>query len=67
MPEMPWVDPDKCNGCGICVSICRCRALVLVGGAIQVIAKAECGWCTHCEAVCPTNAIRCPYEIVLEG
>lgn len=67
MVVMPSFDPKKCNGCGLCVSVCRCQALVLVGNVIQVIEKEECGWCTHCEAVCPTGAISCPYEIEVVG
>lgn len=64
---MPFVDPEKCNGCGLCVSVCRCQALVLVDRRITIIESNLCGWCTQCEAVCPTEAIRCPFEIVIEG
>lgn len=66
MIEMPLVDPEKCDGCGLCVSVCRCQALVLVDRRITIIESRLCGWCTQCEAVCPTDAIRCPFEIVIE-
>ena len=64
--EMPVVDKKKCNGCGLCVSVCYCNAFVLVGGVVTVVETEECGWCTECEAVCPTGAIACPFEIVVE-
>ena len=66
MAEMPIIDLDLCDGCGICISVCYCKALVLVEGVIEVVETEECGYCTECEAVCPTGAIRCPYEIVIE-
>lgn len=70
MAEMPFVDREKCNGCGLCVSVCRCGALIMVGNVVTVIEKEECRWCTkwctECEAVCPTGAIICPFEIVFE-
>jgi len=66
MTEMPLIDLEKCNGCGLCVRVCYCNALVLVGNVITVFETEECGWCTHCEAVCPTGAISCPFEIVIE-
>jgi len=65
--EMPKLDPQKCNGCGLCISVCSCNALVLVDNVIVVIETEECSWCTQCEAVCPTTAIVCPFQIVLEG
>jgi len=64
--EMPVVDQEKCNGCGLCVSVCYCNALILAGNIITIIETEECGWCTECEAVCPTGAIACPFEIVIE-
>lgn len=66
MVEMPVVDQGKCSGCGLCVSVCHCGALVLVDGIIAVLETEECGWCTLCEAVCPTGAILCPFEIVID-
>ncbi len=66
MVEMPVIDREKCNGCGLCVSVCYCQALVLVDDVITVIETKACGWCTQCEAICPTGAISCPFEIVIE-
>jgi epoxyqueuosine reductase QueG len=39
---------------------------VLVGDVVTIVETEECGYCTECEAVCPTGAICCPYEIVIE-
>ena len=66
MAEMPVVDPGKCKGCGLCISVCQCGALVLVGHTVTVIETEACGWCTECELVCPNGAISCPFEIVIE-
>jgi ferredoxin len=64
--EMPKVDQAKCSGCGLCISVCFCKALILAGNVVTVVETEECGWCTECEAVCPTGAITCPYEIIIE-
>ena len=66
MAEMPIIDPQKCNGCGLCFTVCQCNGLVMVNNVITIIETAECDWCTDCEAVCPTGAIRCPFEIVIQ-
>ena len=63
---MPQVIIEKCNGCGLCITVCKCDALVLTGKSITVIEVEKCGWCTQCEAVCPTGAISCPFEIIVE-
>lgn len=64
--EMPVIEAEKCNGCGLCISVCACHALVLVDNVIKIIEMEECGWCLQCEIVCPTWAIVCPFEIVSE-
>jgi MinD superfamily P-loop ATPase len=64
--EMPLIDANKCNGCVLCINVCSCNALVLVGGVVAVIETEGCDWCTMCEAVCPTEALVCPFEIVVE-
>lgn len=61
---MPVIDPTKCTGCGLCITVCLCDALVLVNNIITIIEIEECGWCTQCEMVCETGAITCPFEIV---
>ena len=66
MIEMPQVDLEKCTGCGICVSVCTCGAIILKDGKIAILETAECTWCTLCEAACPVGAISCPFEIVVE-
>lgn len=66
MAEMPIINRELCNLCGLCVSVCYCGALKIVDNAVVVIETEECGWCTQCEAVCPTEALRCPYDIVIE-
>lgn len=66
MGMKPIIDRDKCQGCGLCVSICVCGALVIVDNVVTAVEVEECNWCAMCEAVCPNNAIRCPFEIVIE-
>lgn len=66
MGEMPLIDMGKCDGCGLCISVCACKALVLVDNVITIIEVEECQWCTLCEAICPQGAINCPFEIVFE-
>ena len=66
MAEMPTIDRGKCQGCGLCVSICVCGALVIIDNTVAVIEVENCQWCALCEAVCPNGAISCPFEIVIE-
>ena len=66
MAEMPVIDTQKCNGCGLCVGVCLCNALTVINNVITIIETVECDWCTDCEAVCPTGAISCPFEIVIQ-
>ena len=66
MTLMPIIDCEKCTGCGLCINVCRCGALVMVDNVVSVIEVEDCGWCTQCELVCPTGAITCPFEIVVE-
>lgn len=72
MSEWPVIDQEKCDACGLCVSVCRCGSLVLRDGVVIVAGGgAECRncrrWCGLCEDVCPRGAISCPLEIVVEN
>ena len=66
MSLRPIINYDLCNGCGLCVLVCRCKAVVIIASIVTAVESSSCGWCTECEAVCPTGAISCPYEIVIE-
>jgi MinD superfamily P-loop ATPase len=66
MDLMPVLDPAKCDGCGLCVTICYCGALVMTENVVTVVESTACAWCTLCEAICPQGAISCPFEIVIE-
>ena len=66
MFDMPIIDAELCNGCGLCLTVCECGALVITGTIVTIQETDDCGYCTECEAVCPTGAIQCPYEIVIE-
>ncbi len=66
MAEMPQIDQKKCNGCGLCISVCLCQALVMSQNVVTVVETDDCGWCLQCEVVCPTGAIAFPFEIVIE-
>jgi len=67
MVDLPIIDPDKCQGCGLCVSVCACGALMIVENIVQAVEVDECRWCTLCELVCPYGAISCPFEIIIEN
>ncbi len=67
MSILPSIDPEKCSGCALCISVCEHNALVLDNNVVAIIqTDIECNWCAICEAVCPTGAICCPFEIVFE-
>jgi len=66
MLRRPTLDPDKCNLCGLCVSVCLHGGLVIIEGTIQLVETDDCEWCTNCEAVCPNGAISCPFDIIIE-
>jgi len=66
LSEMPLIETEKCDGCGLCVSVCTCGALRIVDNVISLVEMEDCGWCTQCELVCPNGVISFPFEIVTE-
>ena len=66
MIKMPVINQEKCARCGLCISVCKCNALVMIENTVTIIETADCGWCLQCELVCPNEAIACHFEIVFE-
>lgn len=61
---MPWIDRERCIGCGGCIGACPSHALAQRDGKAAVTAPQACTYCAACEIVCPTGAIELPYIIV---
>ncbi|MCX6672382.1 MAG: 4Fe-4S binding protein [Methanothrix sp.] len=51
----PYMEADACMGCGLCVDICREKALVLQDGK-PLLDKSRCVLCADCMQSCPTDA-----------
>lgn len=62
---IPLIDPQKCDGCGLCIRVCPTRALELQDDKAVVAHPLACEYSGLCEAVCPTQAITRPFEIVI--
>lgn len=54
---VPDFDPERCNGCRVCVDHCRFHALIYVKGRPQLFTEV-CHGCGGCAAGCPQGAIR---------
>ncbi|MFZ1913488.1 MAG: 4Fe-4S binding protein [Dehalococcoidales bacterium] len=63
---MPEINQEKCNQCGLCVTVCTCGAIVMENRQVMIVETEDCHWCTNCEAVCPTGAVTCSFEIIVE-
>lgn len=51
------IDPEKCNGCGLCIDACHEGALELVDGKARLISESYCDGLGDCLPECPTGAI----------
>ena len=69
------VDKALCTLCGLCVEACPCGSVRLEEDELTFTCMETCslaclevigGWCL-CEEVCPTGAITCAFEIVIEA
>ncbi len=51
--------PELCNGCGLCVQVCKDFSIGIVDGKAQAIKTSifGCMGCGHCMAICPQEAI----------
>jgi ferredoxin len=54
------INPELCNGCGLCVSVCKDFSLVMENNKVIVSDTPffGCIGCGHCMAICPVDAIE---------
>ncbi len=52
----PEVDITNCNGCGLCLLVCKRKAIELEDD-VAIIDKEKCGHCGQCIAVCPFDGM----------
>ena len=52
------IDPDKCNGCGVCVRACTYEAISGKKKQVHVIDPQLCQKCGICRSECKFDAIR---------
>ncbi|MFC2044968.1 NADH-ubiquinone oxidoreductase-F iron-sulfur binding region domain-containing protein [Chloroflexota bacterium] len=52
------IDPDKCNGCGVCIRGCVHKAITGIIKQTHVIDAQLCQKCGICRSECKPNAIR---------
>lgn len=53
---IPWVDLDRCIGCGRCIPSCGQKAISLVDGKAHI--SNACLGCDHCIPYCRLYALR---------
>lgn len=54
------LDPEKCNGCGLCTKPAHCgrtRRAIDIQDGIAFIDDSQCIGCETCASICPVNAI----------
>ena len=62
---MPWIDKEKCDGCGICVDKCPVDA-ISIDEEKEYINMNDCIRCGICHDVCVKDAVRHDSEKIPE-
>jgi heterodisulfide reductase subunit A len=55
-PITSYIDPERCSGCRVCVSMCPYQAIRFDGERkVSVVEEALCKGCGTCVAACPSG------------
>ncbi|MCD4812317.1 4Fe-4S binding protein [bacterium] len=54
---MPWIDVEKCSGCGICVARCPVDTIAMEKEKANINMDG-CIRCGTCHDVCPEEAVK---------
>ncbi len=52
------IDPDRCDGCGLCVPSCAEGAIQVIDGKARLAAEKYCDGLGACLGECPNDALR---------
>ena len=67
----PLIDPNRCLGCGACITACPeqpgHQVLGLIAGKAQLIGPADCIGHGACKRACPTDAITLVFGTETRG
>ena len=59
--------PEKCTGCGRCVSVCPESAISLTADKKAQVAREQCIGCFECVSVCPVEAMTVDWRTKMPG
>ncbi len=59
----PIINYLRCTKCGLCISGCPENALQMTPKGPVLRKPSLCTYCTDCEHLCPTGAIRAPLTV----
>ena len=54
------IDPERCDGCGLCRELCRFEAVATDAAGRHIIDAHHCEGCKTCVVMCPRQAIAFP-------
>lgn len=54
---------SKCNGCGLCSSLCPANNIEIQNGKAKHKSKKDCTACYKCFHICPQNAVKLPVPV----
>ena len=51
------LDPERCNGCGMCAAVCPHGVFAMNGRRVEVVRPQACMECGACQVNCAVGAI----------
>ncbi len=69
IPWYPMIAAELCDGCGVCLQLCKCGVLVpTTDGKVEVVEPFKCVvGCSSCATICKPKAITFPPRTILSA